>query len=85
MAGSHDVYDGQTLIANAVSYRYPVPDAIDWDSDGDWDLLIGEWGKDEDGSFGGISKRNLSSGRSSFIQIVASTFWCALLGPTTWV
>ncbi|MBT3375328.1 MAG: hypothetical protein HN742_42395 [Lentisphaerae bacterium] len=76
MAGSHDVYDGQTLIANAVSYRYPVPDAIDWDSDGDWDLLIGEWGKDEDGSFGGI-RLYLNTGSNNSPSFVFSSYIAA--------
>ena len=53
-AGAFDVYGPRTLIGNAVSYYYPVPAAIDWDSDGDWDLLIGEWGQDGLGYFGGV-------------------------------
>ena len=53
-AMAFDVYNARTLIANAVTYAYAIPDAIDWDADGDWDLIVGEWGTDGSGYFGGI-------------------------------
>jgi hypothetical protein len=40
-ARAFDVYAERILIAKAVSYAYAVPDAIDWDSDGDWDAGFG--------------------------------------------
>jgi len=53
-AMAFDVYNARTLIANAVTYAYAIPDAMDWDADGDWDLIVGEWGTDGSGYFGGI-------------------------------
>jgi hypothetical protein len=43
-AHAFDVYNYKILIEKAVTYRYPVPHVLDWDGDGDFDMLVGEWG-----------------------------------------
>jgi hypothetical protein len=53
-AHAFDVYNYRQLLSNAVTYKYPVPYVMDWDGDGDWDMLVGEWGKTDSISYGRV-------------------------------
>jgi hypothetical protein len=53
-AHAFDVYNPIALINDSVTYRYPLPHVMDWDGDGDWDMLVGEWGKTDSISHGRV-------------------------------